>query len=118
MDDFFGEPISSYSRADAIADGSLVDVSELAKEVGFKCPVALTAAAWGGCVAWDAEDSKRQVAQDEAGRLWDVLNICFQTARHAKTEDTFYFVLCQVPRGGRGRKPRMVRLKACIGPGD
>src|SRR6185437_8267129 len=38
----FGEVIYSYTRAQAIADGVLVDVSETAKEAGFKYPVALT----------------------------------------------------------------------------
>ena len=43
--------IHSYSRADAIEDGNLVDVSERAEHaagymMGFKVPVAMTAAAW------------------------------------------------------------------------
>ena len=35
--------IHRYTRAEAIADGVLVDVSALAKEAGFKYPMALTA---------------------------------------------------------------------------
>ncbi len=114
----FGEPISSYTRADAIADGSLVDVTETAKEAGFRVPVALTRAAWESCVAWNDADSKRQTYQDEAGRLWDVLWMCMQTAIHAKAQDTFFFLLYRVPRGGRGVRARLTRLKAVIGPGD
>ena len=38
------EVISSYSRAQAIEDGVLVDVSTVAKEAGIKFPVAMTAA--------------------------------------------------------------------------
>jgi hypothetical protein len=34
------ELIHSYSRAQAIADGVLIDVSETAKEVGIVFPVA------------------------------------------------------------------------------
>jgi hypothetical protein len=45
------ELIHRYSRAQAIADGVLIDVSEATKEAGFKFPVALTAAAWAQCVA-------------------------------------------------------------------
>src|SRR3990172_13277670 len=41
--DIFGPVIYSYSRADAINDGVLVDVSTLAKEAGIKYPVAVTA---------------------------------------------------------------------------
>src|SRR5262245_26862660 len=61
--------IHRYTRADALRDGVLIDVSETAWEAGIRWPVALTAAAWAKCatvppgVAW----------QDEAGRLWDML---------------------------------------------
>ena len=34
--------ISRYTRAQAIEDGVLVDVSELAREAGFRFPVAMT----------------------------------------------------------------------------
>ena len=43
--------IFSYTRAQAIADGVLIDVSELAKEAGFRFPVAVTAGVWAECVA-------------------------------------------------------------------
>ena len=38
--------VHAYTRAQAIEDGCLVDVSETAREAGFKVPVALTAAVW------------------------------------------------------------------------
>ncbi len=39
------EIISTYTRKEAVEDGSLVDVSETseAKEAGFKVPICLTA---------------------------------------------------------------------------
>ncbi len=40
--DVFGEVISSYSRAQAIEDGVLVDISGLAREAGFRYPVAVS----------------------------------------------------------------------------
>jgi type I site-specific restriction endonuclease len=43
--EIFGEPIHSYTRADAFADGYLVDVTDTAREAGFRFPVALTRAA-------------------------------------------------------------------------
>ena len=42
--------IHSYSRAQAIEDGVLIDVSTVAREAGITYPVALTSAAWGRCV--------------------------------------------------------------------
>jgi hypothetical protein len=73
----FGHVIDAYSRAQMIADGHLVPVDDgLARDAGLRFPVALTAAAWGDCVAWTDEDNERQgTVQDETGRLWDVLNM-------------------------------------------
>jgi len=46
------EIISSNTRAQALADGALVEVSPaLAAEADFRFPVALTAAAWADAVA-------------------------------------------------------------------
>ena len=41
------EVIDAYTRAQALEDGVLVDVSEMAKEAGIKFPVALTATVYG-----------------------------------------------------------------------
>ena len=73
VESFFGNVISTYTRAQAIEDGVLVDVGSTAQEAGFKWPVALTVGAWADCVAWTEDDSRQQVYQDESGRLWDVL---------------------------------------------
>ena len=67
LTEFFGEVISTYSRAQAIEDGVLVDAGEMATEVGFRIPVALTAAAWSDCVVWSHADSEHQVHQDQSG---------------------------------------------------
>jgi hypothetical protein len=61
--------IHSYTRAKALADGVLVDVSEIAREAGIRFPVALTRAVWERCIAVPPG----VLCQDEAGRLWDVL---------------------------------------------
>ena len=61
--------IHSYTRAEAVADGVLIDVSAVAREAGIRYPVALTRAAWERCVAVPPGVA----CQDEAGRLWDVL---------------------------------------------
>ncbi|CAJ6925858.1 ISBma1, transposase [Burkholderia pseudomallei] len=54
----FGRVIFSYTRAQAIADGVLIDVSSAALDVGFRHPVALTSAVWADCVAWADADSE------------------------------------------------------------
>ncbi|MCF3643318.1 hypothetical protein LXM94_25525 [Rhizobium sp. TRM95111] len=113
--------IHSYSRAEAIADGGLIDVTETAREAGFTISVAVTAAVWADCVAWSDEDGHRKgTVQDEAGRLWDVVWMASRAARkpsnHAKQVSPF--VVYRVPRPGRGRMPRLVVLALRIGPGD
>ena len=116
MTDLFGEPIYSYTREQAIDDGVLIDISSTAREAGFRCPVAITRAAWADCVEWDESDNKRQTYQDESGRLWDVLWMASQSARRGGMEKLFQ--LYRVPRGGRGYRPRLATLKMLAGPGD
>ena len=115
------EVISVYTRAQAIADGVLVDVSEMAKERGFLFPVAVTSAVWHDCCAWDDEDTKRQRwAQDQDGRLWDVLNMAALATRSPSamlSEDRCRVTLHRVPRTGKAR-PELVELVMVIGPGD
>ena len=86
-DNPFGEVIYSYTRAQAIDDGVLIDATEMAKEAGFNWPVALTAAAWSDCVAWSDADNDRQTYQDQSGRLWDVLFMASYAIRSAKNSD-------------------------------
>src|SRR4051812_2206240 len=80
--------IFAYTRADAIRDGVLIDVTATAKEAGFKYPVAVTAAVWAECVAIPPG----VVCQDESGRLWDVVTMlrwAIRTSKDAACEVRF-----------------------------
>ena len=66
----FGPAISAYTRAQAIEDGILVDVSDTAREAGFNIPVTVTRTVWNRLIA--LPEGYRGF-QDERGRLWDVL---------------------------------------------
>jgi hypothetical protein len=121
LEDFFGPPISSYPRAQALEDSELIDVTETAAEAGFTEPVALTRAAWESCVAWSEADTARQTYQDVPGRLWDVLwmaRVAIRRSPDTSTPDCLYFRLHRVPRGGKGRLPRLTMLKLSAGSGD
>ncbi|MGW0653266.1 DUF6573 family protein [Streptomyces umbrinus] len=122
LTELFGEVadiIHAYSRAQALADGALVEVpAELAREAGFRVSVALTAAAWTDCVAWQEDDSRRQVPQDETGRLWDVLNMTRVAIQRGRSGSRVTVDLYRVPRDGGTRQPRLVQLAAHMGPGD
>jgi hypothetical protein len=127
-DNLFGPVIYRYTRAKALADGVLVDVSNAALEAGFKVPVALTRAAWDDCVEWTDEDTRRQTPQNESGRLWDVLWMAHcgiaslrrqpETGRSQERFPELFYRLFRVPRGGRAIRPREVTLKIVSGPGD
>ncbi len=118
LNPLFGEVIHRYTRAEALADGMLVDATEMAREAGFRVPVAMTAAAWSKTVAWTDTDSARQTPQDESGRLWDVLWMAYVTARRASGACRVPFQLHAVPRGGKARLPRPMTLHMHIGPDD
>lgn len=118
-DFLFGDVIHSYTRAEAMYDGYLVDVTEEAQEAEFNCSVALTRAVWEGCVAWIDEDSKRQTYQDQNGRLWDVLCMAYFAIRSSKEYgDKLLYQLRRFPCGGRGRMARQTTLKLISGQGD
>ena len=109
----FGPVIFSYSRAQAIADGVLVDVTETAKEAGMKYHTALTEAVWREYVA--VPDGV--VGQDEQGRLWDILwMLRCAIARDKRTEASR--IDFQLLVRNDNRRPEDVTLKALCGPGD
>lgn len=114
----FGRPIYAYTRAQALEDGTLVDVSELAQEAGFRFPVAMTRGAWTDCVEWSDQDSERQeVCQEEIARLWDVLWLAAHAARRS-VGDHLTFQIHRIPRDGHAIVPDQVTLQMLIGPGD
>ena len=117
---FFGDVISTYTRAQAIEDGVLIDVSSIAKESGFnEWPVSMTAGAWADCVAWLDTDSQTQVYQDQSGRLWDVIFMAFQAISLSReTGDRLLFRLYRVPRDGHSMEAELITLRLIVGPGD
>ena len=116
---YFGEVISTYTRAQALEDGVLVDAGLMANEVGFKLQVALTSAVWSDCVAWTDSDSRKMPFQDQSGRLYDVLFMAaFAIRTSAESGDRLLYELYRVPRDGYSTEAKPVTLKLIIGPGD
>jgi hypothetical protein len=103
--------VYSYTRAE---DGVLVDVSCLAKDAGFKIPVAMTAAAWETCV----RVPEGVTCQDETGRLWDVLNVLFFSIRGSRNNRDADEVRFTVSVRNNNEANEDVQLKALCGPGD
>jgi hypothetical protein len=92
----------------------LVDVSETAKEAGFRIPVAVTRAVWAEYVAVP----EGVIAQDEAGRLWDVLWMCRFGVNQGRGDESEILFQLHVRNDNRERTPPLVTLKAVCGPGD
>ena len=110
--EIFGEVIHSYTRAEAIEDGELVDVSDVAREAGFRFPVAMTRTVWGKYV----EVPPGVSFQDEQGRLWDILYMLMNMIRRNRVpSDTMKFSLMV---RNDNRRPKLVTLKSICGPGD
>jgi hypothetical protein len=117
-DPLFGPMIYAYTRAQAIQDGVLVDVTETSKEVGFKLPVAITEALHNRLTPTKADAS---LGQDYDGRLWDVLWLAafrIKLADGGTDTITFTVVLQEVEvKNGQLQKVDL-RLQAACGPGD
>ena len=110
--------IYSYTRKQALADGVQVDVSETAREAGIRFPVFLTRTVFDACVTIPPGVE----AQDEAGRLWDVVwmtRIAILRARPGKEGGA---TCTRIPVAlyvrNDNRRPRLVKLIATCGPLD
>jgi hypothetical protein len=117
-DPFFGPVIYAYTRAQAIADGVLVDVSETAKQAGFKLPVAITDALYCRLTPTRADQA---LGQDYDGRLWDVLWLAAFTIKLAdQGTDTVTFTVALQEAEARSGEPQNtdLRLRAVCGPDD
>ncbi|MCA1064839.1 hypothetical protein QTG56_24845 (plasmid) [Rossellomorea sp. AcN35-11] len=97
MDELFGEVIFSYTREDMINDGELVDVSEMAKEAGFKIPVGIKKAVYEELVVPSEKD--KGYGQDVEGRLWDTLTMLKYGIRTNPQKHTFQFPITYVIQG-------------------
>ena len=105
--------VFSYTRAQAIEDGVLVDVSEMGKECGFKYPVAVTRAVWNEVIV--PSDKAKSCGQSESGRAWDLLWMLLVTIKRSKGQQDLIFYEMIV---SDGKQQSTVKLKAVCGPGD
>lgn len=108
------EIISSYSRAQAIEDGVLVDLSAIApavcRESGYKFPIACTAAVWA---IVDKAVKNKRAYNDLNGVLWDILWMSKACKRQIDSTTSLFQVLIN----GAGRQKKFT-FKMMIGPGD
>ena len=123
---FDGAPvIFSYTRAQAIEDGVLIDLTEWAKETGFKIPVACTATVWNKYIV--PTEGTKALGQSERGRAHDVLWMLFVAIKRQETHHKatgngkaqsvdqllYELIFLQAPQ-----RQETVTFKAICGPGD
>jgi hypothetical protein len=108
------ELISVYSRADALRDGVLIDLSDLARQAGFRIPLAVTEAVYRSYL--DPSPELANEGQSFAGRAWDLLQILrFAAAVYTDRSEIHFKVLFVL---SPGCPPEPVPLKALCHPGD
>jgi DNA repair protein RadC len=112
------EVIYSYTRSQALADGVLVDVSQMASEAGFRYPTAITADLHARITPNERE---KALGQSYEGRLWDVVFLASFAARQAGTQDrcSFEVSLFEADEAPPHRTHRRtLSLWMVVGPGD
>jgi len=112
------EIIFVYTRADAVSDGVLVELSDqIVSEAGVKVKVAVTRAVWDDYLATSYLDELP--GQSMEGRTWDLLWMFGCAARRSRHASTIQFrVLFVTMKESGSIVTEDVLLKAVCGPGD
>ena len=108
----FGPVVFAYTRKQALADGMQVDVTKTAQEAGIRLPVFLTRAVFDAYVAVPPNVT----AQDEAGRLWDIVWMTRFAILRSRGHTDRLPVALYVRNDNRAAK--LVKLIAQCGPLD
>ena len=118
LTEIFGPPVHIYTRREAIEDGVLIDVTDLAKDAGFVVPAAITASVEILVTPTGLECD--EWGQSRTGRLWDVLWMARFHAAENREESEFLFPVIFQFAGRSAHKAgqRQITLKCVIGPGD
>ena len=106
--------IYSYTRAQALDDGVLVDVSSLACEAGYRWPVALTSGLFHGYIT--PSTALADEGQSVEGRLWDLLMVLRCSIKKGGDSSRIKFKVLFLMNPGT--EPQLVDLVAECGPGD
>ncbi len=105
--------VYQYTRSQAIADGFQIEVTKTAAEAGIRFPVFITRGVYEQCVTVPPGVT----AQDEAGRLWDVvwmLRFAIIRAKPATSRLSFALYVRQSDK----HPARLMTLRATAGAVD
>ena len=106
--------IHSYTRSQALEDGVLIDITELAKEAGFRFSTAVSANLYYNVLT--PVSSLSSQGQSFEGRVWDMLNVLRASIKSNPDTSrlTFSPLFIMVP----GMPPSPIEIVSTIGPGD
>lgn len=113
MNELYGEPIFEFSRADALQQRMLIDLSSNFPDECrlYRYHVACTSAVWS---LVEQATADRKHCNSAAGVVWDIL---FMSQHGIVTRPDEQTVIFQVIITGTGRK-RIHTMKAVCHPGD
>ena len=111
--EIFGQPIYTYSRAQAVADGFQVDVTKTAQEAGIRFPMFITRAVYDAYVTVPPGVT----GQDESGRLWDLVWMLRFAIIHSRPGTSRLTVALYI-RNSDSHPARLTKLIATAGAVD
>ena len=106
--------ISTYTRAQAIADGVLIDITATAAEHGFKLHTVVTDNLYHEYLT-PPDGLSAGEGQSLAGRLHDLLTMAMLEARNGLGKNRVEFEVLFLMRPG---VKELVKVIAHVGPGD
>ena len=81
LTEIFGDPVSVYTRAQALEDGDLIDLTDWGKQTHIRHPIAITRAFWAlvdvEAMIGPCDKALRSIGQSTRGRAHDLLFITF-----------------------------------------
>ena len=109
--------IFTYTRKQAIEDGILVDITDTAKEMGFKFPVAITSTVWHEYVI--PSEDLTYWGQSVKGRLWDVVvTLHFHIVQYPGKDVLNFRTVFMMPDKRHNYIHKTIELKAVASVGD
>ncbi len=107
----------TYTRKQALENGVLIDITDIAKEIGFISCVAVTSTVWHGYIVSAKEIE--YFGQSVKGRVWDVISrLYFQILCSEPTDVVHFQTVFMMPDERHIFKCETVGLKAVVRAGD
>ena len=118
MKDFDFQVIHTYTRTQALEDGMLIDVTDMASEAGIRHPTVVSANLYHTYIVPPLALTKE--GQSIEGRLWDVLCVFRGAALRSSSSDTVSFPVRfrMQPSTDRPAPGEIILITAQIHPGD